>query len=272
MLIYTILNQTIDKNITRLDAELLLAKVLNKPRSYLYAYSEQKLSLSEELEYQNFLNRRLKGEPIAYIIGEKEFWSLSLKVNNQVLIPRPETELLIELALLLCKFPQRILDLGTGSGAIALALASELTNCQIIAVDNSINALQMAKNNAENLRLNINFIASNWLQAFQTDFKADIIISNPPYIEIDDEHLNGDGVSYEPLNALVATKNGLSALEEIIISSKNHLNNSAWLLLEHGYKQAESVRKIFAKNNYKNIVTKRDLAGQERVTYAQMYL
>ncbi len=253
-----------------LDAEILLAFVINKPRSYLRAYPEYEPDPSALNEYSRLLARRASGEPVAYLTGEHDFWSLSLKVTPDTLIPRPDTELLVETALEhIAKIetkPINIADLGTGSGAIALALASECTHCQITATDLSVAALEVAKTNAHSHQLtHINFIHSNWCSAFAASQRFDIIVSNPPYIPENDPHLQSAELTNEPLFALTSGKDGLDAIRQITQQAKAFLNPAGYLLIEHGYDQAEAVQQLFYDNDFQQIETKQDLGGNDRV-------
>jgi len=232
--------------------------------------------------FQALIERRLTGEPIAYITGRQEFWSLDFTVDDSVLIPRADTELLVERALsLIDQLPTdfgeandvgrsvNVADLGTGSGAIAIALAHERPRCQIIATDISQQALGLAKLNAEHHAIeNIEFRIGSWVEAL-ADHKFDLLVSNPPYIAADDPHLRLGDVAYEPSQALVSGTDGLQALRSIIESAAQVLNNRGSVLLEHGYDQGLAVRGLFEANAYSNIRTHRDLAGQERMTEAQ---
>jgi len=254
----------------RLDAEILLAFVINKPRSYLRAYPEYEPDSSALNEYSRLLARRASGEPVAYLTGERDFWSLSLKVTPDTLIPRPDTELLVETALaLITKIktkPINIADLGTGSGAIAIALASECAHCQITATDLSVAALEVAKANAHTYQLNhINFIHSNWCSAFAATQRFDIIVSNPPYIPENDPHLRAAELTNEPLFALTSGKDGLDAIRQITQQASAFLYPSGYLLIEHGYDQGEAVQQLFQDNGFQQIETKQDLGRNDRV-------
>lgn len=255
----------------RLDVEILLCHVLGVARSYLYAWADKILTPTQRNQFQTLLNRRIQGEPIAYITGRKEFWSLDLAVTESTLIPRPDTELLVEQALarLLPDSQEQIIDLGTGSGAIALAIAQERRFCRILATDNSKAALKVARANAQHLGFHqITFLMSDWWAALG-DIKATLIVSNPPYIAKDDPHLTRGGVQYEPRRALIAGKDGLADIRQLIAGAFQHLATQGWLLLEHGYDQAEAVRELFIQYGYKSVTTYKDLAGLTRVTVGQ---
>ena len=223
----------------RLDAEILLCSVLNYDRSKLYAYPEENLSEKEIKEFNHLIDERAKGFPVAHITGHKEFWSLSFKVSKHTLIPRPETELLVETALNLINKNklQNIIDLGTGSGAIAIAIASEQPNLDIVATDINEKALEIAKQNSKfHQTININFKQSNWFKDIGDDL-YDLIISNPPYIRDNDPHLEQGDVRFESRTALVSGKVGLEDINTIVNASSQYINNSGWLLIEHGYDQ-----------------------------------
>ncbi len=252
---------------SRLDAELLLAYTLHKPRSYLYAHPEQNLSTEQIKNFSKLLKRRLTYEPIAYILGHKEFYSLDLQVNKNVLIPRPETELLVELVL--AKFGSQakinLADLGTGSGAIALTIANERPNWQIFATDKSAKALTVAKNNARQLGIqNIKFLQGNWCYALPIS-NLNVIVSNPPYICKHDSNLQKI-TKFEPTLALAADNGGLQHIKTIIKQAKNFLITKGLLILEHGFNQGNKVRQLMEDQKYTNIETHQDLAGNERVT------
>jgi release factor glutamine methyltransferase len=255
----------------RLDAELLLIHVLHISRAQLYAWPEKLLNDEQWQQFQNLVKQRIEHQPIAYLTGHKEFWSLDLRVNAATLIPRPETELLVEQALkYLHEIEQPvILDLGTGSGAIALALAQECPHARITAVDVNSQALEIAQYNAQNLELNnIQFQLSHWFQDLPIQ-KVHLIVSNPPYIANDDPHLSLGDVQFEPLQALVSGKDGLDDIREISNQAKSFLLPEAYLLFEHGYDQAATVQQILREQGYKNVKTIKDLAGKERVSLGQ---
>lgn len=251
----------------RLDLEVLLCHVLDRPRSYLFTWPEKVLDDKLVGQFKDLLRRRADGEPIAYLTGEKEFWSLSLEVNATTLIPRPDTELLVETALGLIDKPDaRVLDLGTGTGAIALALASEQRRWQIIAVDAVVEAVALAEKNRQHLALeNVSVIRSDWFGSIEPQ-KFDLIVTNPPYIDADDHHLNEGDVRFEPSSALVSGDKGLADIALIICEAKHYLSAGGCLLIEHGYQQAEPVRDLFDTQGYRQVSTRRDMAGHERLT------
>ena len=254
-----------------LEASLLLAHVLGISRAQLLARSEQPLSKSQAEVFFDMIRRRRAGEPVAYLVGHREFWSLDLVVNEHTLIPRPETELLVEMALE-CIPPRselHILDLGTGSGAIALAVASERPRCRVVATDLCPRALNVARGNAERLQItNVAFRQGAWF-APVPDQSFDIIVSNPPYVAQNDPHLQVGDLRAEPDLALVAGPGGMEMITTIVREAPQHLRQGGWLLLEHGYDQATSVAALLREANYIHIQTRRDLAGQERITTGQ---
>lgn len=254
----------------RSESELLLAAALEKPRTYLIAWPEAEVAESVEARYTQWIAERRQGTPIAYILGYREFWSIKLAVNPDTLIPRPETELLVE-RLLNLPLPAtaRILDLGTGSGAIALALAHEQPNWEIVATDVSSAALTVAKENAARLALeNVSFLLGSWfdaVSALETNC-FDVIVSNPPYIDADDPHLQAGDLRYEPTLALTPGADGLLAYRTIAAQAPAYLRNNGRLLFEHGYSQGDAVRALLS--SYSDVTTYCDLAGHERVTAA----
>ena len=264
---------------SKIDALVLLQHATGKSRTQILAFDDTEIDEKVRLKLTALLDRRLKGEPIAYILGEKEFWSLPLNVSKGTLIPRPDTEILVEKALQIAleKLEEnpphfRILDLGTGTGAIALALASELSSiCQkrqisleIIGVDLMPDVVALAQSNAEKNKLNVQFLQSRWFENITGQF--DLIVSNPPYIDAQDEHLGQGDVRFEPLSALVANDAGYADLRHIIESAPNYLNSNGVLLLEHGWQQGEKVRSIFQENHWEMVETVRDYGDNERVT------
>ncbi|MGO2304298.1 MAG: peptide chain release factor N(5)-glutamine methyltransferase [Providencia sp.] len=252
------------------DAEILLEHCTGRSRTYIIAFSETELSADEQAQLEPLLQRREQGEPIAYIIGEREFWSLPLYVSPATLIPRPDTECLVEQALAhLNQSHCHLLDLGTGTGAVALALASELPDSTVIGVDFSLEAVALAQKNQQRLNIsNVQFIQSDWFTSLSIQ-QFDMIVSNPPYIDERDNHLNEGDVRFEPTTALVAKDNGLSDLAHIIAKSKYYLKNQGWLLLEHGWQQGLAVRELFKQHGYTNIETCLDYGGRDRVSLGQ---
>ena len=239
----------------RLDSELLLCAVLKKDRSFIRAWPEHELDQQQLHSFQEKLKQRILGKPIAHILGERGFWSLNLNVTADTLIPRPDTERLVELALEIIpdKAQWKILDLGTGTGAIALSLAKEKPNCSITATDQSNAALNIAKQNAEKNKIpNIEFIQSDWFGKLENK-QFDMIVSNPPYIKENDPHLKQGDVRFEPLSALTSGSDGLGDIRIIIKNSIAHLKTKAPLLIEHGYDQADEVCDLFISSNFTEV-------------------
>ena len=264
---------------SKIDALVLLQHATGKSRTQILAFDDTEIDEKVRLKLTALLDRRLSGEPIAYILGEKEFWSLPLNVSKNTLIPRPDTEILVGKALQIAleKLQEnpphfRILDLGTGTGAIALALASELSSiCQkqhisleIIGADLMPDVVALAQSNAERNKLNVQFLQSRWFENITGQF--DLIVSNPPYIDAQDEHLRQGDVRFEPLSALVANDAGYADLRHIIELAPSYLNSNGALLLEHGWQQGEKVRSIFQENHWEMVETVRDYGDNERVT------
>ena len=250
-----------------LDCELLLCHVLEVDRSYLKTWPDREISRVAEAHFQGLLQRRILGEPVAYLMGTQGFWTLDLMVSPDTLIPRPETELLVETALGL-ELPEqaRALDLGTGTGAIALALASERGEWQISAVDLMPKAVQLAKANCQRHQLgNVAIFQSHWFTQIPAQ-RFDLIVSNPPYIEIDDEHLAQGDVRFEPASALVSGSQGMDDLCLIIAQSGSYLAAKGWLMVEHGYQQGSAVRELFEQAGFSRVETRADLNGLERMT------
>ena len=258
-----------------LDTELLLAHVLGKTREYLRANNEKGISSDCLDQFTKLIERRKRGEPIAYLIGRKEFWDFDLRVNSSVLIPRPETEELVEKCLDKLDGRNdsvRIADLGTGSGAIAIALARASSSWQIHAVDISEDALAVARYNAASLGVgNIEFHLGSWCDALPEE-KFDLIVANPPYIEARDEHLQQGGLPFEPIVALVAEDSGFSALDEIMMGASQLLKKDAWLLMEHGYSQQKKLLHKLASLGYSEIEGCKDYASVDRIVLAKLNL
>ena len=252
----------------KFETQLLLQHALKVNRAWLVAHALDALADNLYQAFEMLLKRRLKGEPVAYILGYREFFGLPLKVSADTLIPRPDTETLVESAL--DKIPSHssnlVLDLGTGSGAIALAIAKHRPNAQVTALDASQAALAIAIENALNLNIkNVHFELSNWFSALNNQ-KFDVIVSNPPYIEADDDHLKQGDLRFEPLSALASGVDGFDDLRIIIHNASNYLKRNGWLMLEHGYNQAEYVAELLAKNGFTQISHVKDLSGILRVT------
>jgi release factor glutamine methyltransferase len=261
-----------DSPTARLDAELLLAAALGKPRSFLHTWPERIVSSEAALMFAGYLQRRRAGEPVAYILGHQGFWKLDLEVAPHTLIPRPETEMLVEAALELVPVfvPAEILDLGTGTGAIALALANDRPGWKATAVDRVPEAVELAERNRQRLHLNnAEVLNSHWFSALEGR-RFDLIISNPPYIADADPHLAAGDVRFEPSSALVAGSDGMDDLRTIISQAPSHLKEGGWLLLEHGYDQGAAVRDLLTRHGFERVQTRRDLGGHERISFGQM--
>jgi len=253
----------------RLDAELLIAHVLEIPRSRFISDPELELNEHQQRRIAAIIARRAQGEPVAYLLGCKHFWDLELKVSPAVLIPRPDTELLVETALTLYPADTAItvLDLGTGSGAIALAIAKARPHWHVCASDESKAAVAVAMENAEHYQLhNLTLLQSHWFDNLVKDKRYNLILSNPPYIPENDPHLQQGDVRFEPQQALVSGDDGLDAIRYLIAESNKYLLPDGCLLLEHGYDQGEQVQRLFVDNGYKDVQQKKDLGGHVRVT------
>ncbi len=252
-----------------LDAEVLLCQALNQPRSHLRAWPDKPLQPEHLVAFRVLLEQRQQGTPIAYITGNREFWSRDFQVSPDVLIPRPDTELLIELSLKLipANEPTKIIDLGTGSGVIAITLAAERPQALLSATDFSLAALRIAQLNADKHQIsNIEFYHSDWFDNVP-DTKFKLIISNPPYIAEDDSHLQQGDVRFEPQTALSAPEQGLADIRSIAESARDYLEPGGHLLIEHGYNQQQQVQALFKDLHYDKVQTYTDLSGQPRVTY-----
>ena len=255
----------------RLDAEVLLAHVLEKPRSHLHAWPEAELSEQQALRFGDFVAQRAAGRPVAHLTGHREFWSLDLEITADTLIPRPETELLVEQALALLPAHEnlQVADLGTGSGAIAIALAQERKPWTLCALDRSFTCTCIAQRNARRLGVrNISFVNANWCDAL-ADASLDAVVSNPPYVANQDPHLRQGDVRYEPVSALASGADGLDDIRKLVADAARILKACGWLFLEHGLDQSGAVRNLLNKKGFINISCLRDLAGLERVSYAQ---
>lgn len=252
----------------RLDAEILLAHVLEKPRSYLRTWPDKTLNQSQLQQFQTLIAARLKPTPVAYLVGYKEFWSRSFKVDEHTLVPRPDTELLIETALSVMKDSAdfRVLDLGTGSGCIAVTLKKECPNCQVTASDVSAQALHVAKHNGQQHAAHIDWIESSWFEHIPQQDGYQLIVSNPPYIKQHDPHLKQGDLLAEPLSALASGDDGLDDINVIIEQSKHYLVAGGVLLIEHGYDQKEAMYCLFEQAGFKQIEQRDDLGGNARLT------
>lgn len=263
------LAQTVTAGEASVEAQILLMHVLDVNRAWLLAHSTDAVSKEHILEFHGLVQRRVQGEPVAYILGYREFFGLKLKVTPATLIPRSDTETLVEAALQKISKPMQILDLGTGTGAIALALAQHANQSNVTALDASEAALKVAEENALSLQLgNVTLLHSHWFSQL-TNQTFDLIVSNPPYIESADQHLSQGDLRFEPLSALAAGKDGLADIRDIIAQAPNYLNNGGWLMLEHGYNQAPAVQQLYQAAGFEHIQTVRDLGDNPRVTLAQ---
>ena len=251
------------------DAQVLLGFVTGKSRTFILAFAETLLSDSQLNQLATLLARRTKGEPVAYLVGEREFWSLPLRVSPATLIPRPDTECLVEQALsCLPSQPCAILDLGTGTGAIALALASERPDCQVTALDVIPDAVALARSNAHYLGINnVKILESHWFSALDKAQRFTLIVSNPPYIDSEDLHLSQGDVRFEPKSALVADNHGLSDIEILVSRARDFLEPEGWLILEHGWQQGAQVRQLFLDAGYSGVNTGKDYGNNERLTF-----
>ena len=257
---------------SNIDTEVLLCYCLKCERSRLYSHPEQTLSDNEIKSFDRLITLRAEGHPVAHLMHEKEFWSLTLTISKDTLIPRPETECLVETVLTLIPkdIRKNVLDLGTGSGAIAIAIASERPDIKMTATDICDAALMIAKQNAQSNNIeNIEFKKANWFN-IEADAIYDLIVSNPPYIESNDPHLKQGDVRFEPLTALASGDDGLDDLRIIISEADKYLSKQGWLLVEHGYNQAKEVNKLFNENSFTSISTHKDYADNDRITFGQV--
>ena len=256
----------------RIDAEILMQHITKQPLSWLISYSDSIASAEHIKLFYQLVAKRKQCQPVAYLIGERDFWSLTLTVNEHVLIPRPDTETLIEAALPLLSSTASpcVLDLGTGTGAIALSLAKECPSAAVTAIDYHNSALNVAKHNAKRNNIkNVAFIKSDWFNSLSSDIRFDLITSNPPYIDSNDCHLEQGDLRFEPINALVAEENGLADLSTIIKTAPDFLKPNGWLIIEHGYNQATEVEGLFTQHGFSSIALHHDLNELPRCTLGQ---
>ena len=259
-------------HVPRTEVRMLVSHVLQRDSAWLAAHDDEATSPAERQPIEALAARRVAGEPMAYVLGEREFFGRTFRCSPAALIPRPETEHLVEHVLTLVEtyIPSTILDVGTGTGCIAITLALERPNAQIIALDVSTDALALARENAANLGANnVKLIQSNWFSAVATDTKFDLIVSNPPYIVPGDAHLMQGDLRFEPAIALADAVDGLESYRQLARGAIKHLKAGGWLVVEHGYDQGESVPALLRKSGFTAITTQRDLAGQPRVTAAR---
>jgi release factor glutamine methyltransferase len=259
----------LDRVEANLEVNLLLQHVLHVNRAWVITHQQDVLNADQKAEFQQLVKRRLDGEPIAHIVGFREFYGLQLKVSSATLIPRPDTETLVEAALKKIPLDKvlHILDLGTGTGAVALAIAKHRNDCEITAVDQSSDALSVTLENAQSLNLNnLRLIESNWFLELQGEW-FDVIVSNPPYIAQDDEHLKQGDLRFEPISALASGADGLDDIRKIVQDAPNYLKPNGWLMLEHGFDQADAVAALLKARGFSQIDHAKDIAGTLRVTF-----
>ncbi|HYC47712.1 MAG TPA: peptide chain release factor N(5)-glutamine methyltransferase [Burkholderiales bacterium] len=264
--------QEASQRVAALDAQVLLRHVTGRDAAYLIAHPEVELGSGEPERYRALIDRRAAGEPVAYLTGEREFYGRPFKVTPAVLIPRPETELLVDLALE--RIPQsgtsRVLELGTGSGCIAISLAAERPNAKVLALDNSVDALAVARRNAVEAHVgNVAFLRSDWFTALRQEH-FDLIVSNPPYVAAGDAHLTQGDLRFEPRVALEAGSDGLDAIRRIVTEGKGHLMPGGWLVFEHAHDHGERARLLLHAAGYVEIFTAHDLAGIDRVSAGRL--
>lgn len=260
--------QLFESSSARLDVELLLMHVLKKDRSFLYAWDNYELKETELEMFEKLFKERLQGKPIAYLLGKREFWSMEFLVNEHTLIPRPETEFLVEVALKYLPKKATVFDLGTGTGCIALAIKKERPDCQVIGIDKSLKSLEVARHNAQHLNLEVEWIASDWFS--NVKIKADVIVSNPPYLGKHDPHLRQGDVRFEPQSALISGVDGLQDIKYLIKQAKFFLNTNGWLFLEHGFDQGLTINSLLKKACYTNIKLYQDSNGLDRISGGQL--
>ncbi|MCV2403716.1 peptide chain release factor N(5)-glutamine methyltransferase [Marinomonas sp. C2222] len=254
---------------TQLDVQLLLSHVLSVPTSYFYTWPDKEVEEEAFNKFEALLSRRVSGEPIAYLLGAQSFWTLDLEVATCTLIPRADTERLVEVVLerLESGSAYSLLDLGTGTGAIALALASELPRSQVLGIDLMEDAVALAKRNAiKNQIANAEFMQSSWFDSIEAGREFDVIVSNPPYIDPEDAHLSQGDVRFEPKTALIADNKGLADIEHILLNAPDYLKPNGYLIFEHGYDQAAAVQKRFREVGFVKVESFQDIGGNDRVT------
>ena len=262
--------QLADSESPKLDAEVILCSLLEKDRSYLFTWDDKVMADDIISRFSALITRRQAGEPVAHILGFREFWSLELEVSPDTLIPRPDTEVLVEQALACMPADAcQVLDLGTGTGAIALALASESPQAIVTAVEYQQGAAALARRNAQRCGFDVTVLQGSWFTPLAANQRFDVIVSNPPYIERNDPHLAMGDVRFEPLTALVADDDGLADLKHIISQGYQFLNPGGWLLVEHGFEQGAAVRALFSASDYHEIVTHKDYGNNDRITVGQ---
>ena len=262
--------QALLKGVDDIDVDALLCFVLNKDRTYLYTWPEVELTSLQIEQLAALIERRKIGEPVAYLVGTREFWSLPIKTNTSTLIPRPDTEVLVETVLQVCNdSPRRCIDLGTGTGAIALALKSERSTWQIMGIDRIPEAVELAKENAQALNLAVEFQQGSWCDALEAK-SIHVLVSNPPYIDPLDHHLSEGDVRFEPKSALIADDVGLADIKRIIEQASGCLVQDGWLFLEHGWQQADTVRALLSEAGFQKVATVKDYGGQDRVTFGAL--
>lgn len=260
--------QLIDSESPLLDTRVLLGYALNKSRTYLMTWPERVLTLEQYQLFQQVLSRRQLGEPIAYIVGQREFWSLPFYVSPSTLIPRPDTEVLVEHALSYVKPSSEVLDLGTGTGAIAIALASEVSDARVTGVDVRRDAIELARRNSALNQVDVRWLESSWFTAVDEE-KFHVIVSNPPYIDSADEHLVQGDVRFEPHSALIADEHGLADIKSIVEQAPVHLHSQGWLFIEHGFEQHNAVQDLFKQRGFQHVITHLDYGENPRVTQGQ---